>query len=89
MGRNKKDFWGDYSSDGPMATSPNTEGASHTKVDGAAVTRVGNQVMAVSDSGHSASRKVTRNRDIGKQGKRLAKVAKGVSKPIRNDRTTR
>jgi hypothetical protein len=77
MGRNNADFYSNH----VRAEARGPEGG--------AVTIAGpgkKMVTSVPDSGvRAVSRKITRNRDVNKQGARIAEVAVGNKKPAKKD----
>ena len=82
MGRNLKDFYGKF--DG--VSTDLTRAASQGPNGGAVLTHAGKSLYATPDNGNaSVGRKVTRNRDVKKQGTRLAEVAVGNKKPAKKD----
>jgi hypothetical protein len=82
MGRNLKDFYGDAHGSRELHRS-DVKGPNG----GAIITQnKSGRITATPDNGESAaSRKVTRNRDVKKQGKRLAEVAVGNKPRLRKD----
>lgn len=92
MGRNLTDFYEDspnHHSDwgngkGASFYRPNVSSPSG---EGAIVERRGKKLVATGDAANSEiSRKVTRNRDVKKQGTRIAKVAVKMSKMQKKDK---
>ena len=82
MGRNLKDFYGKFDGKNTDFTRANAQGPEG----GAMLSHAGKRIDAVADSGNTqASRKVTRNRDVKKQGARLAEVAVGNKTKLRKD----
>ena len=82
MGRNMKDFY----ENNPTSGSFHRPNVTSQAGEGAIVARSGKKLVATGDSGNSQiSRKVTRNKDVKKQGTRIAKVAVGESKMQKKD----
>lgn len=82
MGRNLKDFYGKSDETGAGFVRASAQGPNG----GAMLSRDGDRISATPDNAESAaSRNVTRNRDVKKQGKRLSEVAVGNKKRLKND----
>lgn len=101
MGRNIRDFFGDVSN--PHFESPNptpypgTPKVTKTEIEGLTskhgrpvkMTRAGNELVASTNASQTeVRRKVTRNRDVKKQGNRIAKVAAGTKSAAKKDKVT-
>lgn len=82
MGRNLKDFYGNFSGANTGLTRSDAQGPKG----GAVLAHIGKRLTAVPDDGSGeVSRKVTRNRDVKKHGKRIAEVAVGNKPKLKND----
>ena len=88
MGRNLTDFYintanPNYSKDPREFHRPDVKGSDGL---GVVVTRHKNRVVATPDNGEmEVSRKITKNREVKKQGNRLAEVAVGNKPKLRGD----
>lgn len=82
MGRNLKDFYGKFDGRNTDFTRADAKGPKG----GAMLAHAGKRLSATPDNADAeVGRKVTRNRDVKKQGARLAEVAVGNKKKLRGD----